>query len=154
MAEQIGRDCRVRDPSDASDVLLGVDRADDPAGVASPQPTEIKRKSVREIDQGDIALIWPRAHSICRKMSASRPVPSSDCRISSPRRPGIPRYTQVSVDFYDYVGVGVWAFLSIPILWLGLTRVWDRIWADRDAGANLMVLGLAIICALALSHCL
>jgi len=60
----------------------------------------------------------------------------------------------VSVDFYDYVGVGVLAFLSIPILWLGLTRVWDRLWADRDAGANLMVLGLAIICALALSHCL
>ncbi|MGR3497759.1 MAG: hypothetical protein ACU0E9_02525 [Limimaricola soesokkakensis] len=60
----------------------------------------------------------------------------------------------MSVDFYDYVGVGVWAFLSIPILWLGLTRVWDRLWADRDAGANLMVLGLAIICALALSYCL
>ena len=72
VAEQIGRDCRVRDPSDATDVLLGIDRTRDPAGVASLQPTEIKRKSVREIDQGDIALIWPRAHSICRK-NVSKP---------------------------------------------------------------------------------
>jgi hypothetical protein len=53
--------------------------------------------------------------------------------------------------FPDFLGFGGWAVLSIPFIWIGLIRAWDQVIGDRDMGANLIIIGLAILSAVALS---
>ncbi len=51
----------------------------------------------------------------------------------------------------DIVNLSGWTFLSIPLLWLALVRIWDQAIGDRDMGANLIIAGLALLWAAALS---
>ncbi|WP_334065394.1 hypothetical protein [Limimaricola cinnabarinus] len=51
----------------------------------------------------------------------------------------------------ETASLGGWVLLSIPLLWLALIRIWDHVIGDRDIGANLIITGLAILWAVALS---
>lgn len=51
----------------------------------------------------------------------------------------------------DVVSFGSWALLSIPVFWLALIRIWDQVIGDREIGANLIITGLAIFWAVAVS---
>ena len=53
--------------------------------------------------------------------------------------------------FPDILSLGSWAVLSIPLIWVGLICVWERVIGERDAGANLIIIGVSVIWAVALS---
>lgn len=53
--------------------------------------------------------------------------------------------------FSEILGLGGWVVLSVPLIWLGLVLAWDQIFGERDVGANLIITGLTIVWAVALS---
>lgn len=67
------------------------------------------------------------------------------------RQPGVVECLHMKAVLPDYLGLGFWAILSIPIVWVGLTYVWGQVIGERDAGANLIITGLAVVWAVALS---
>lgn len=51
----------------------------------------------------------------------------------------------------DLLNLGGLALLSIPLIALALIRIWDRTLGKRNIGANLVIIGTAILWGLALS---
>lgn len=51
----------------------------------------------------------------------------------------------------DLLSLGGLALLSIPLIALAFIRIWDRTLGKRNFGANLIIIGTAILWGLALS---